>query len=490
MCDMGDLTELQSSMPVKIAGADSTGLETNFVNATTYGLKVDGSDVTQPVSGTFWPTTQPVSLTVLPSIATGSNVIGSISNTSFAATQSGSWTLAATQSGTWNITNISGTVSLPTGASTSALQTTGNTSLSSIDGKLNSLGQKTMVGSVPVVIASDQTITVSSGRSWTLASVTDSVSAVQSGTWALRLQDGVGNAITSASNNNPTPLRLLHTATPDAITANTAFGSNGAACALTFSGNTGVGFVLSNGGNFIGSIAAQMSMDGGVSWTNSLFYDPVANQQISTYVSGAGNYKILSFVITPGVNAVRAVVTAYTSGSSNVFLRATNAIPQQKTGQNTMAQSTPVVIASDQTALPVTISGTSTAVSSISSKLRYIGSNVSITIGTTYVTVYTYSGSGVFYGFQIISDDPNASFKLTIDSDVIFETTAAITSSFLEGTGNSTQSGQFFYVSADKKTIDFSSPSPIRYTSLVKLEVKFAANKHVTSNFVWLTQET
>lgn len=38
----------------------------------------------------------------------------------------------ASQSGTWNINNVSGTVSLPTGASTSALQTSGNSSLSSI----------------------------------------------------------------------------------------------------------------------------------------------------------------------------------------------------------------------------------------------------------------------------------------------------------------------------------------------------------------------
>lgn len=51
-------------------------------------LKVDGSAVTQPVSG---------SVTV-------------------------SGTVAATQSGTWNINNVSGTVSLPTGASTSAKQ--------------------------------------------------------------------------------------------------------------------------------------------------------------------------------------------------------------------------------------------------------------------------------------------------------------------------------------------------------------------------------
>ena len=70
------------------------------ITTTANGIKVDGSAVTQPVSATSLP--------------------------------------------------------LPTGASTSALQTTGNSSLSSIDGKLNSLGQKTMAASVPVVLASDQ----------------------------------------------------------------------------------------------------------------------------------------------------------------------------------------------------------------------------------------------------------------------------------------------------------------------------------------------
>lgn len=55
-------------------------------------------------------------------------------------------TLAVTQSGTWNITNISGTVSLPTGASTATLQTTGNTSLNSIDTKTPAL----VGGRVPI----------------------------------------------------------------------------------------------------------------------------------------------------------------------------------------------------------------------------------------------------------------------------------------------------------------------------------------------------
>lgn len=118
-----------------------------------------------------------------------------------------SGTVAATQSGTWNINNISGTISLPTGASTSVLQITGNTSLNSIDSKLvdnygvasaalrtaaqigNTTGQAdfnagiTTAQTLRVVLPTDQTSipvtqsgTWSVGRTWNLSSITDSVS--------------------------------------------------------------------------------------------------------------------------------------------------------------------------------------------------------------------------------------------------------------------------------------------------------------------------
>ena len=79
---------------VSTAAPSYTTATSNNLSLTTVGaLRVDGSAVTQPVSGTFWQTTQPISGTV-----------------------------TANQGGTWNITNVSGTVSLPTGASTSANQ--------------------------------------------------------------------------------------------------------------------------------------------------------------------------------------------------------------------------------------------------------------------------------------------------------------------------------------------------------------------------------
>lgn len=59
-------------------------------------------------------------------------------------------TVAATQSGTWNINNISGTVSLPTGAASEA-------TLSAMSAKLPAtLGQKVKASSLAVTLASDQ----------------------------------------------------------------------------------------------------------------------------------------------------------------------------------------------------------------------------------------------------------------------------------------------------------------------------------------------
>lgn len=128
---------------------DVSGNLTGLVG-TANGLKVDGSAVTQPVSGT-----------VNVQQATAANLNATVTGT-VAATQSGTWsnsitqggntatvtasnalkvdgsavtqpisgsvtatvsgTVAATQSGTWDINNISGSVSLPTGAATAAKQ--------------------------------------------------------------------------------------------------------------------------------------------------------------------------------------------------------------------------------------------------------------------------------------------------------------------------------------------------------------------------------
>ena len=79
--------------------------------------------------------------------------------------------IPASQSGTWNINNITGTVSLPTGAATES-------SLVTMSGKLPlTLGQKLSAQSMSVTIASDQTsINVAQSGTWNVNNITGTVS--------------------------------------------------------------------------------------------------------------------------------------------------------------------------------------------------------------------------------------------------------------------------------------------------------------------------
>jgi predicted hotdog family 3-hydroxylacyl-ACP dehydratase len=108
-------------------------------------------------TGMFWIPLNFKFFRVLMSAYTSGTATGTALFTSMAPADLGTRLVNASQQGTWNITNISGVVSLPTGASTSALQTTGNTSLANVDGKLPAtLGQKAMATSLAVTMASDQ----------------------------------------------------------------------------------------------------------------------------------------------------------------------------------------------------------------------------------------------------------------------------------------------------------------------------------------------
>jgi hypothetical protein len=104
---------------------------------------VDGSGVTQPISAVTLP---------LPSGASTS-ALQTSSNTKLDSLLT-ELQLKADLTETQPVSLAS--IPLASGAATSALQTTGNTSLSSINTKIPSLGQTTKSGSQPVTLASDQ----------------------------------------------------------------------------------------------------------------------------------------------------------------------------------------------------------------------------------------------------------------------------------------------------------------------------------------------
>ena len=105
-----------SAVPTKgvvVQGSDGTDARAIKTDASgNVNVNVQG---TVPVSGSFYQATQPVSLASLPALPAGSNTIGAISNTSFAATQAtaanlnatvvgtGTFATQAAQSGTWTV---------------------------------------------------------------------------------------------------------------------------------------------------------------------------------------------------------------------------------------------------------------------------------------------------------------------------------------------------------------------------------------------------
>lgn len=93
------------------------------------------------------------------------------------------FTGAVTQSGAWVITDISGTISLPTGAATAARQDTGNTSLSSIDGKIVAVNTGAVVISSGSVTANAGTNLNTSALALeaTLSSLNGKVTTVNTG---------------------------------------------------------------------------------------------------------------------------------------------------------------------------------------------------------------------------------------------------------------------------------------------------------------------
>jgi hypothetical protein len=175
-----------------------SGLNTK-VTTTVNGIKVDGSAVTQPVSGSVTAT-----ISGTPNVAVTSSALPSGASTSALQTTANSslssidgkltsvtvGTLPSIPAGANNIgsiTNVTGTVSLPTGASTSALQTTANSSLSSIvtntgaiSGQLPpTIGPQGSLNSLSVTMASDSSaLQVKTGLNKTASGTTSTVSTV------------------------------------------------------------------------------------------------------------------------------------------------------------------------------------------------------------------------------------------------------------------------------------------------------------------------
>lgn len=298
----GDSAKLGGSFLVGITGSEGSytwgaingdaanGLDVD-VTRVSGTVTVDGSGVTQPVSGTFWQATQPVSLASVPSHA----VTGPLTDAELRATAvpvSGTfWQATQPVSGT---VAISGTVTVGshavTNAGTFAVQVDGAglTALQSIDGKITACNTGAVV--------------ISSG---TITAVTSITNALPAGTNAIgKLAANAGVTIGA--------VEIAAAQTLAAVTTVTTVTTCATVSTLTGS-NLAHGSVDSGNPHKIG-VKASASLNGGTNVSGGQRTDLRGSVDGALYVRGI-----------PLEDIVTATPVAITDGSSTSVIAAQGA---------------------------------------------------------------------------------------------------------------------------------------------------------------------
>ena len=354
---------------------------TDVVSAAQSGIWNIGTltSITNPVAvtGTFWQATQPISAASLP-LPTGAATETTIAKLPLAqasATSGQSGILAQGAVTTAAPTYVTGqtdplslntsgglrvdgsgviqpisaaSLPLPTGAATSSLQTTGNTSLSSIDTKTPALGQALAAASVPVVLTAAQittltplaTIAVTQSTSPWVVSGTVTATNPSVGTVAATPPTSatyIGGSVTTAA---PT----YTTGQMDPLSLNTSGGLrvDGSGVTQPISASSlplPTGASTSANQTTLGSQTTKIN-DG----TNTAAIKAASTAPIATDPA---------LVVTMSPNA--GMATAALQSTANATLAAIDAGIPTALGQTTMAASMPVTIASNQSAIPVTV---------------------------------------------------------------------------------------------------------------------------------------
>ncbi len=126
-------------------------------------------------------------------------------------------------------------------------------------------------------------------------------------------------------------------------------------------------------------------------------------------------------------------------------------------------------------------------------KLRYDFDDTGVTISTTFVTLFTYSGSGKFFGIVLDFNSDQVEVKCTIDSEVIFNLTAAQLKDIQipAAAGQSQGIGGLEWENAGSR-LRFTPPCAIKFGTDVKFEGKRtgASDKTLDRVMATLTKET
>lgn len=285
----GSLSSIDSKLTSPLAVSQSGTWNVNNVSGTVSLPTGAATAAKQPALGTAGtPSTDVISVQGITSM-TALKVDGS------AVTQPVSGTVTANQGGTWNITNVSGTVSLPTGAATSAAQTTANASLSSIDTKLNSPISANLTQLASTAIAAGNGVAGAGVQRVTIAS--------DNSTFAVNVNSVVASATLSDMSSTATITGTCSTPTTACPANSFAF--------INVHGISEAQVLIS--GTFTGAtMNVDGSMDGGITWATLLTttgpYGVFSNNSFST----AAKYRIAR---AAALTVLRLRVSALSTGS-------------------------------------------------------------------------------------------------------------------------------------------------------------------------------
>lgn len=132
-----------------------------------------------------------------------------------------------------------------------------------------------------------------------------------------------------------------------------------------------------------------------------------------------------------------------------------------------------------------------TLVPSITNKLRVRYSLTDANIGSAYSTIYTRTGTGLFFGFQMDFNSSKVRVKMTIDSGAIFEITVDDIKlfQFTDVGATRMQIGGFWTNVGN--AIDFSSKYPIPYETItIEVQRTDAVDHTMLQYMIFLTEDS
>lgn len=324
------------------------------LSLTTAGaLRVDGSAVTQPVSGTVTAnigTTNGLALDTSVngiivsqgSTTTGEKgplIQGAVTTAAPTYTTAQTSPLSLTTAGALRIDGsattqpISGTVTANQGGAPWAENVTqfGGTNVSTGTGAGGA-------GIPRVTVSNDSNVLATQSGTWTVqpgntANTTPWLTTINQGSNSAAVKAASTAAVATdpalvvaISPNNSISVGPVTVSQSDITGTGTLNALNAAATITALAGAAGIGMQLL-AGTLVGTIVPEISNDGGTSWVASFFEDPITGNKASSIVFGSANTATTRMIITSGgLSSVRVRVSAFTSGTATCNLRASTQV--------------------------------------------------------------------------------------------------------------------------------------------------------------------